>query len=974
MTLAASQVLQNRYRIVSLLGRGGMGAVYRAWDTRLDVPVALKEMTSQPGLDPHTLDQLRRQFRQEATILARMDHPHLVRVTDFFEEGGSVYLVMDFVEGESLADQIEREGALPEEQVVAWAVQLLDALEYCHGQRVIHRDVKPQNIVICPDGHVELVDFGLVKLWDPSDPQTHTAMRGMGTPAYAPPEQYGAHPGHTDSRSDLYSLGATLYHALTGKPPATAGDRMANPESFVPMGHLNSRVSVQTEAAVMRAMELPLARRFSSAREMTQALKGELPALEPVGAGGRSATVKVAALTARRRMPKWAWVAGGIATLAVVLIVFAIVLALALGGDAVAAWFQGQDQPTSEVLTALPSPVSASGTQVPATSAPNFQSSATISPENTDQMVELARLGMGVLERPAYSPDGSLLAVASSLGVYLYAAETMEQVRFIETNTWVNDVAFSPDGTLLAVATRDNTIQLRQVSDGALQDTLVGHKSWVASVAFSPGGEMLVSGSWDDTVCLWRVPDGELVRVLEGHTKDVTRVAFTPDGRSVASASDDKTVRLWRASDGVLLHTLEGHEAYVKGLAISPDGEMLASSSDDGTVRLWQVSDGKHLRTLEVEGRYGSNWVRGVAFSPSGEMLATGSWDKSVRLWNVSDGGVIWRLDEHTGPVTGVVFSPDGEVLLSTSDDDTVRLWQAADGAPLHTLEGFTDPVEYVAFSPDGTTLAAAASYNTVQLRAVDGVDWRVLTNDAGDTAGLAFSPDGELLAAASWSEIDFWQIRDGSLLRALKRDQIDGVKSVAFSPDGAVLAVGLLDGGVQLWQVSDRTLLYTWQAHADAVISLAFSPDGKLLATGSADETAQVWQISDRTRVFEFSDYTFWVTSVAFSPDGSLFVTASWGKIIIWQVSNGTQVRVLEGHERQVKRVVFSPDGALLASASEDGTLRLWRVSDGAMLRTFETYVSSVSDVAFSPDGTLLVSGSLDGTVRLWGVPESDR
>jgi serine/threonine protein kinase len=155
-----------------------MGAVYRAWDTRLKIPVALKEMTPQPGLDQATLAQLRQQFEQEAATLARLNHPHLVRVIDFFEERGNTYLVMDFVEGESLDDRIEREQALPESQVLAWANQLLDALAYCHSQGVIHRDIKPPNVIIRPDGRAVLVDFGLVKLWDPSDPHTRTAMRG----------------------------------------------------------------------------------------------------------------------------------------------------------------------------------------------------------------------------------------------------------------------------------------------------------------------------------------------------------------------------------------------------------------------------------------------------------------------------------------------------------------------------------------------------------------------------------------------------------------------------------------------------------------------------------------------------------------------------------------------------------------------------------------------------------------------------
>ena len=219
--LESEHVLQNRYRIVALLGQGGMGAVYRAWDTRLSINVAVKEMTPQPGLAPHILAQFRQQFRQEATILAHLRHPHLVAVTDFFEHRGNAYLVMRFVEGENLAERIRRQGALPEKDVLEWAGQLLSALAYCHAQGIIHRDMKPQNVIIQADGQAVLVDFGLVKLWNPQDPHTRTVMRGMGTPEYAPPEQYDVSSGHTDPRSDLYSLGATLYNALTGHAPPT---------------------------------------------------------------------------------------------------------------------------------------------------------------------------------------------------------------------------------------------------------------------------------------------------------------------------------------------------------------------------------------------------------------------------------------------------------------------------------------------------------------------------------------------------------------------------------------------------------------------------------------------------------------------------------------------------------------------------------------------------------------------------------
>jgi serine/threonine protein kinase len=328
--LNPGQILQDRYRIDALLGEGGMGAVYKAYDTRLKISVALKEMVPQPGLDEHTLDQLHQQFEQEATVLAPLSHPHLVRVGDYFEESGNTYLVMDFVEGESLIDIIAEKGALPEAQVLAWALQLLDALTYCHSRNVIHRDIKPQNVIITPEGRAVLVDFGLVKLWDPDDPHTKTVMRGIGTPEYAPPEQYSSHEGHTDPRSDLYGLAATMYHALAGEPPLGAAERMAEPELFIPVREMAPDVSQRTSIAIMRAMALARSQRWRSAKEMAEALvEGETLPLEPTE---RPIIIEKPAMPARtRELPEeeaapakrgWVWIVA----------VVVVVAALAVGG------------------------------------------------------------------------------------------------------------------------------------------------------------------------------------------------------------------------------------------------------------------------------------------------------------------------------------------------------------------------------------------------------------------------------------------------------------------------------------------------------------------------------------------------------------------------------------------------------------------------------------------------------------------
>jgi serine/threonine-protein kinase len=274
-SMNGGQVINGRYRIARLLGQGGMGAVYKTWDLALDIPVALKEMQPDPTLNLEAIAELREQFRQEALVLANLDHPNLPRVTDFFTWNNNDYLIMDFVEGENLMEQIERQGPLPAQQVIAWAEQLLDALETCHQHDIIHRDIKPQNIIIRRDGRAVLVDFGLVKLWDPDKPKTQRIIRGMGTPEYASPEHLNLQRQHTEPRSDIYSLGATLYHALAGSPPPPCMKRYTQGTKIKPLRQLGSDASVEIENVILQAMSLDINRRFTSAAEMRKAINNK---------------------------------------------------------------------------------------------------------------------------------------------------------------------------------------------------------------------------------------------------------------------------------------------------------------------------------------------------------------------------------------------------------------------------------------------------------------------------------------------------------------------------------------------------------------------------------------------------------------------------------------------------------------------------------------------------------------------------
>ncbi|MBN1138206.1 MAG: serine/threonine protein kinase [Anaerolineae bacterium] len=270
--LQTGTVLRDRYELLGLIGQGGMGAVYKAADRRLPGRLcAVKETWSPPGISPEALAQARKQFLREASTLARLDHPNLPKVSDYFSlaPAGSDrpgmerdYLVMDYVPGQDLYQVVQdaiRQGCFPEErQVLSWMEQLCDALAYLHRQEppVLHRDIKPANVKLTPEGRIKLVDFGLVKPLDPGDPKTLTGLRGIGSLPYTPIEQYAGDLGHTDTRSDVYSLGATLYHLLTSRPPASAQDRFLDPHVLPLPREVNPAVSPEVEQAMMAALAL----------------------------------------------------------------------------------------------------------------------------------------------------------------------------------------------------------------------------------------------------------------------------------------------------------------------------------------------------------------------------------------------------------------------------------------------------------------------------------------------------------------------------------------------------------------------------------------------------------------------------------------------------------------------------------------------------------------------------------------------
>ena len=598
----------------------------------------------------------------------------------------------------------------------------------------------------------------------------------------------------------------------------------------------------------------------------------------------------------------------------------------------------------------------------------------------------------------AYAPGGKLLAsISRDRTLRLWEAGTGRQVRqWSEPEGEFYAVAFSPNGRTLAAATGDprrggNTaIRLWDVATGRELRCLEGHSQAVYTLAFTPDGESLLSVSGGEVI-VWNLAAGR-PRVHRTHRRGGAALAVAPDRTYLASTgmNDNKAIQLWDADTGKERARLQGHERGVLALAFSPDGTRLASANPFEPVRIWDLRTGKtHRLCAEPHG------AMALAFSPDGRTLASACMSGTVRLWDARTGKLVQSLRDYQGWVNGLAFAPDGKALaLAGADSPTVHLWDVASGKDLRPLHGHRGDVQAVAFSPDGRTLASGGGDRqdgdtTIRLwDARGGRELRLLEGHAGRVHCLAFSADGRTLASGGEKEeaVRLWDVAGGGvrrLTRSRRGEKEDisedcRVSAVAFSPDGRLLAAGLTEGALVVWDVASGAERYCLTGHEGGVSALAFSPDGAKLVTASLDRTARLWELATGKELRRFGTHEDTVRSVAFSPDGRLVAVAGgdWEGVGLWEASTGRAVGQIACGQTRLYQVAFAPDGRTLAVGCAGHGLRLWEVATRKERRVFAGHCGSVRALAFTADGKRLATGSSDSTVLVWDVagPDAER
>jgi WD40 repeat protein len=676
-----TQLLRGHYRVTRVLSdEGGFGRTYLAEDVdKLNERCVVKQLAPRVQ-GTWALNKAIELFKEEAKRLQELGrHSQIPTLLAYFEQDNYLYLVQEYIDGQNLFRELQMRSSFGESDIRELLICVLPVLNFIHEHGVIHRDIKPQNIMrrqnytvfrrtnpssyptlreltspsgIPARGDIVLIDFGASKQL------TATVQNKPGTTigsfGYSPIEQINS--GEAYPASDLFSLGATCFHLLTGVSPFQLWTEYGY--GWVSSWRQYARYEISSElgAVIDKLLKKNINERYQSAEEVQRDLNIEttstsspsqipLPSVA-LNTPPHNQSSKLSPLSARGRF------AGMLRDKKLIksILVSGAALLISLIGTQIYGYMRYKIFPVAPafLISSLPS-------------SPFLQQTLT-----------------------AYSSN-------------------------------VMSVSINRDAKTLASGSSDKTIKLWNLETGEEIRTLKGHTSGIAQVNFSPDGKTLASGSRDKTIKLWNLANGQEIRTLRGHSDEVTDIAFSPDSKIIASSSSDKTIKLWNLSNGEEIGTLKGHGSKVWSTAFSPDGKILATGSGDKTIKLWNVTNGEEIRTL----RGHTDAVNHIAFSSDGKTLATASSDKTIKLWNIANGQDIQTLRGHTDSIWSVAFNFDATMVASAGSDRTIKLWNPFSGEEIRTLQGHNNRVWSIAFSPNGKTLASGSEDGTIKV-------WRV--------------------------------------------------------------------------------------------------------------------------------------------------------------------------------------------------------------------------------------------------------
>jgi WD40 repeat protein/Flp pilus assembly protein TadD/tRNA A-37 threonylcarbamoyl transferase component Bud32 len=983
-----------KFELVERVGQGACGTVYKARDLELDRTVAIKVPRAGNLIEGQELDR----FLREARSVAQLRHPSIIPVHEVGQQDGFPYLVSDFVDGVNLTSLLSGR-QLPPRKAAEVVATIADALQYAHEHGVIHRDVKPSNIMLDTEGRAHIMDFGMAKR-EAGEVTMTIEGQVLGTPAFMSPEQAGGESHKVDGRTDVYSLGAVLYQLLTEELPFRGNARMLlyqvrNDEPRPPRS-LNDTIPRDLQTICLKAMAKAPGRRYATARELADDLRRYL----------RGEPILARPVSAWEKGTNWARRRPAVASLSAA-IVGVTVLAFALV--------------TWQWLTAVRAGQVAENARQDAAKRAEAEAEAHRQEAEARAIAvaekKKAEAAQGIAEREQKKAEAEQIKTEQAR-----QAEAEER-RNAEVSAYYLRIALAYREWLANnIARAEETLNLCPPEYRGWEwnylkklchPELLMLPAQVSDVAFSPDGSRLVTtGTRDETVDGKRVQHNEVKvwnaatgREIVGLNLDATAVAFTAAGTRLMFMPDGKrligvfakrdaaggksglvwSVQLWDAATGEERLSWALPEG-ISAMVLSPDGKRLTTASGNGAVRVWDTTNGQELDSVRIKGTsdadplhaaFGGDFFSArLCLSLDGKRLAAPTAGGAIRIWDTTTGKEVatTTVRERDFVLTfDIQFSPDGKRIAVSGNSGVVQLYDAATGQPAFALPGgggFSGG--HIAFSPDGRYLGAAGPESTVKV-------WDIRTGQEfftlrGNTSELGhvhmvFSPDGFRLATISDGFVKIWDATTEQDQRAVPRNG-GMVKGLAFSPDGRMLAsaceqalneIGLVR--VNVYDVLSGQFLNIFRGHTNDALAVVFDPSGKRVVSGGADGAVRVWEPTTLKIIHSLRTPLAHVTTVAVSADGKYLAGGGMktemvnmkpvqvGAVRAWDSKTGEETFTVN-LKAAVDKVIFTPEHRVMAVA-KDGSVTTWDPANGNEVARVELPIGQAYSVlTLSPDG----------------------
>lgn len=968
----------NQYQILVKTRETGTRVLFKAYDTSARRYVGLDVVKIHVPNQEKLFDLLKKQAYKNASLV----HSNIATVLDSGIHEGLIFFVYNFQPVSSLRPLFNKKYSWQE--LSQELVPIAQALAYAHEKQLYHSFLNPTSIVLDENKNPILFDFGFEQVIADylisSLPGSWINNWGI---EYRPSEQLTG--VEVDCRSDVYSFGMILHEWVSGyivfleeTPIATLDKRIRSDSEEI---KISNKIPSAVQKMIRKCLATDPLNRFQTMQEVSILLARGALDLKVT-----ETMVDSPLLAAPEKTSSVRWVAVGITIL---LSLFFIIFNFF--GNFSSQMFVEQVPVASSTLSSTVTVVSIVST--PTLTAPTqpvilptqmsvqiiypiFQETPfpsikqQVQVENSDEMINMGIWGIGKVNRLAASPDGTRIAVASSIGVFIYEYKTLELQKQLDTRSWVSAVKFSPDGKLIAVGDRDGLIRLWETSHWQEVASYSGHSVGVINLAFAPDGTKLASIGMDNTLIQWEIDSGEMTQPIPMPVSSVTSIVYSQDSKMIITGGNDFKINFWDVKDISLKGTITVSSKVIEMIAIN-NSNTLAVGGADRRVTIFDISNNVKLNQFE-----GVQYpLSSVAVSQDGGQIAGGDINGGITVWD-NDGNVFWKL-------SGITSNADSGSLLASA----------------HSL----------VFSLDGKSLISILRDGS--FRVFDTETHELVLSDQSRNlhlTRLAISPDSRFAISQNMNgELKVWDIYNGEILYALRGEMKIGNP---FSPDSKFFAVASDPLTVKIFDLSDGTEVYTFYS-LQKTNTIQFINRGTQLVTGS-EQVIHLWSIvsgqelqtsrsfggngctniNDQKDNFIFYitkyNYAFqnsvispgmcafeplsWMNSIAFSESSGHVAYGGGSKLAIVNLQSSSEagLEMAGVNRKNIVRVAISKDGKVLAAAFDDHTIHLWDTATQNELMLLFGHDNSITDLQFTPDGNLLLSTSLDGTIRLWGIP----